>query len=153
MVKKDQQDSGDRISVRGVGPGAAVAAGRGASASVGQTSPQLSALVKELAEWRKLMDSKIDASADLLDEEKLDLREQVAKIEAEAAKGEQAQPSRLEKLVNTLAVMSHDIFEVTIATLTNPLAGIGLVLKKVGDKAAKVEKGSNSKDDSASQAQ
>jgi hypothetical protein len=51
------------------------------------------------------------------------------------AKGDQAEPSRLEKLINTLSVMAPDIFEVAVATLANPLAGIGLAVKKIGDKA------------------
>jgi hypothetical protein len=34
-----------------------------------------------------------------------------------------------------MAAMAPDILEVAIATLVNPLAGIGLVAKKIGDKA------------------
>lgn len=32
--------------------------------------------------------------------------------------------------------MSEDIFEVAITTLVSPLAGIGLVLKKIGNKVS-----------------
>ncbi len=91
--------------------------------------------VQALAQWRAQVDSKIDAKPGLSGDDKKDLKDQVAKIEAEASKGAQADPSRLEKLINTLAVMAPDIFEVAVTTLANPLAGIGLALKKIGDKA------------------
>ena len=57
------------------------------------------------------------------------------KISAEAAKGARADPGRLERLINTLAAMAPDIFDVAVTTLTNPFAGIGLVLKKIGERA------------------
>jgi hypothetical protein len=90
---------------------------------------------EELAHWRKEMETRIQASPGLSPDEKTDLKDQVGKIEGEAAKGSQADTGRLEKLVNTLAVMAPDIFDVVVATLANPLAGVGLVLKKIGDKA------------------
>ena len=122
---------GDIITVGEVGAGAAVAAGRSASASVGQSSD----LAESLAQWRSQMVTEIEALPDLSDDEKQDLQDQVDKIQEEAAKAEEADPGRLERLINTLSVMAPDIFEVAAATLVNPLAGIGLVIKKVGDKA------------------
>lgn len=128
-------ESGDTITVGDVGPGAAAAVGRGASASVTQSVRQSSDLAAVLAQWRGQMETKIDDQPDLSIEEKKDLKEQVEKIESEAAKGDDADPSRLEKLINTLCVMAPDIFEVAVTTLANPLAGIGVALKKIGDKA------------------
>jgi hypothetical protein len=95
-------------------------------------------LLEALNAWRDTMVSRIEAQSDYSEDEKRDLQDQVEKIQDEAAKGKQADPGRLEKLVNTLAVMAPDIFEVAVATLANPLAGIGLVMKKIGEKA-KVE--------------
>jgi hypothetical protein len=92
-------------------------------------------LIEALNNWRDAMNARIEAQSGFSQDEKQDLQDQVDKIQNEAAKGEQADPSRLEKLVNTLAVMAPDIFEVAVATLVNPLAGIGLVMKKIGDKA------------------
>jgi hypothetical protein len=88
-----------------------------------------------LIEWQSQMEAKIESKADLSTDEKKDLKEQVTKIQEEATKGKQTDPNRLEKLINMLGVMAPDIFEVAVATLTNPLAGVGLVLKKIGDKA------------------
>ena len=133
--------SGDTITVKDVSGGAAIAAGRGASAIVQTTTS--SEVVTTFNEWRTQIEQKIDAQPNLTTDDKQDLKQQVAKIQAEAAKGKQADPGRLEKLLNTLAVMSQDIFEVAIATLANPLLGIGLVAKKISDKA-KVERKSQS---------
>jgi hypothetical protein len=132
-VMRVNEKAGDTITVKGVGAGAAVAAGRGASAKVQtEVAPEL---VSALSEWRSQMEQRIDDLLNLSAEDKKDLKEQAAKVQTEATKGKDADPGRLEKLLNTLAVMSSDILDVAIATLANPLGGIGLVLKKVGDKA------------------
>jgi hypothetical protein len=117
---------GDKISTGNVS-GTGIAIGRGAKAV-----PDLAAL---LAEWQAQMENRIDAHPALSADEKKDAKDQIAKIQTEAAKAEQADPSRLEKLLNTLVVLAPDIFEVAVTTLANPLSGIGLVLKKIGDKA------------------
>lgn len=95
-------------------------------------SPDLAAL---LAEWQTNMEAKIDALTGVLAEDKEDLKDTIAKIKTEAAKAEQADPGRLERLLNSIAAMGPDIFEVAVTTLISPLKGIGLVLKKIGDKA------------------
>ncbi len=116
---------------------------RGGSVSVGGDIVGRDKIVTQTQQvfndWRKDMEKKIEALPTLSPDEKTDAKETVSKIEKEAAKGEQADPSRIEKLVNTLAMMGSDIFEVATTTLVNPLGGIGLVLKKIGDKA-KLEK-------------
>jgi hypothetical protein len=119
---------GDKITTGNIS-GTSVAIGRDAKA-VG--SPDLAAL---LTQWQAQMEAKIDAQPNVSADDKKDLKEHVGKIQAEAAKGEQADPSRLEKLINTLAVIGPDIFDVAVTTLVNPLGGIGLALKKIGDKA------------------
>jgi len=131
ITGRDKVTHGDSQTMGDIGAGAAVAAGRGASAQVASSS-DLAAL---LTQWRAQIEAKIDAQPDLSAEDKKDLKEQVVKIETEAAKGEQVEPSRLEKLINTLSVMGPDIFDVAVTTLANPLSGIGLVLKKIGDRA------------------
>jgi hypothetical protein len=77
----------------------------------------------------------IDSLPNVSQAEKEDLKQQVEKIGDEVQKGSKAEAGRLEKLINTLNVMAPDIFDVVIATIANPLAGIGLVIKKIGDKA------------------
>lgn len=86
-------------------------------------------------EWRIQMGSWIDARPEFSTDDRRDFKEQIGKIQAEAAKGTAMDMSRLEKLINTLAVIGPDVFEVAMATLVNPLAGLGVALKKIGDRA------------------
>ncbi len=135
VVGRDKVTHDSHTTVSGVGDDTVVAAGSSASASVTQVGADVSDLVAALAGWQAQMEAKIDAQASLSEEDKQDLKETVGKIQHEAAKGEQADVNRLEKLINTLAVMGPDIFEVALATLASPLAGVGLVIKKIGEKA------------------
>lgn len=132
--KKKPEVVGDVIRIQNVGAGAAVAAGRGAKASI-INEESLSSINK----WMTKISKKIDSLPKVSRAEKEDLKQQVEKIGSEAQKGEKAEIGRIEKLINTLAVMSPDIFDVVIATLASPLAGVGLVIKKIGEKA-KVER-------------
>lgn len=132
--KKKIEGRGDIIRIQSVGYGAAVAAGRGAKASV-ISQESLSVIV----EWMNQINKKIDSLPNVSQAEKEDIKQQVEKIGDEAQKGSKAEIGRLEKLINSLNVMIPDIFDVITATLANPLAGIGLVIKKIGDKV-KLEK-------------
>jgi hypothetical protein len=116
-----------------------ITAGAGSTVNVGKADPLAAAnLLTELIKWEAQM--KIKAGAlQLSAEDKKDLIEQIVKVREEAGKGQKADPGRLEKLVNTLGAMAPDIFEVAVTTLANPLGGVGLALKKVGEKA-KVER-------------
>lgn len=132
--KSSSQDrEGDVISVTSSGDHNAVAAGRGAKASVLHQESGAGQAVFE--SWRKDMEQKIESAPHLQPADKADLKDSVAKISAEASKGAKADPGRLERLINTLSAMAPDIFDVAITTLTNPLQGIGLALKKIGDRA------------------
>jgi hypothetical protein len=121
---------GDKITVGDIGVGAAVAAGRGASANVIQSNN-----TAVWDEWQKKMNEWIEQRAALSADDKQDAKEQVANIKNEAMKGDKADPQRLERFINRLAEYGPDIFEVVVATAQNPLLGIGLVLKKISDRA------------------
>lgn len=62
------------------------------------------------------------------------LENNVKQLEQEIKKGDQAEPSFIQKRMETIQKMAPDIAEVVVATLQNPAAGIGLVVKKVIDK-------------------
>lgn len=121
---------GDVITIHNKGNDNAIAAGRGARATISHAEASA-----DLQAWRKQMEKRIDALSQLLPADKADLKESVGKIAEEASKGKQADPGRIERLLNGLCAMAPDIFEVAIATIANPLAGVGLVVKKIGDKA------------------
>lgn len=69
------------------------------------------------------------------DVDKEELKETVKKIEAETKKGEQAKPERVERWLMNLGAMSDDIFQVTAATLTNPVLGVVRALQLIAQKA------------------
>lgn len=84
--------------------------------------------------WETKMCDQIEQTGLPLDN-KNEIKNQIALIKTLAVENKSKYPNKLEKLLNTLAVMSPDIFDVAIATLANPLAGIGLALRKIGNKA------------------
>ncbi len=96
---------------------------------------ELSGPAKLWSEWRVQMGTWIDARPNISADDKQDLKEQIGKIQTEAAKGERMDSGRLEKLINILSVIAPDVFEVAVTTLANPLEGIGLALKKIGSRA------------------
>jgi len=87
-----------------------------------------------LAHWLKEIEARIETLADVGAEEKAELKEQAARIQAEAAKGAAANPARLERQLNALAAMLPDVVAITAAMLQTPLAGVGLALKESGDR-------------------
>lgn len=96
--------------------------------------------VGALESWRKQMETEIDTLKGFPEEDKASLRETIAKIAHEAEKGEAANGNRLERLLNSIGVMAPDIFDVAVTTLANPLAGLSLMVKKIGNKATVMQK-------------
>jgi hypothetical protein len=69
------------------------------------------------------------------DVDKGEIQNQVQNIEKEAAGGEEANPSKVGRWLNGLLEMAPDIFDVTVASLVNPVAGVATVIRKVAQKA------------------
>lgn len=78
---------------------------------------------------------RIDARRKDADVDKQEISETVQKIQTEVVKSDQTDVKKIERWLKTLALMAPDIFEVTVATLTNPLTGLGTVIRKVAEKA------------------
>ncbi|MEM7031224.1 MAG: CHAT domain-containing protein [Chloroflexota bacterium] len=91
-------------------------------------------LNEALTEWKKEVETILEALADIDQYEKQDALEAVEKLEAEVKKEAKADPGRLAHLMNTVSKMAPDILEVTAKTLQNPFAGVGLVLEKINGK-------------------
>jgi uncharacterized Ntn-hydrolase superfamily protein len=89
-------------------------------------------LEKMFSLWEKRMKEEVDKTK-LSAQEKDEVKERITEIKSTAI--ESKNPTRLEKLINMLAIMSPDIFDVVITTLTSPLAGIGLTIRKISEKA------------------
>lgn len=91
----------------------------------------LDALVKAFQAIRE----QIDARPQDPDVDKTELVETVERIEAEVVKGEEANPSKVERWLRTLAAMAEDIFEVVAATLSHPIAGVSKAVQLIAKKA------------------
>ena len=78
--------------------------------------------------------------------DKEEIQDTVKRIEAETRKGDQASTDRLERWLLTLGGMADDIFQVVVATLSNPALGIAKAIQLIAQKA----KAERAKADSAS---
>jgi hypothetical protein len=121
---------GDKITVGDISGSTGIAIGRGAQASVTQGLGG-----DEIAKLFDAVYQQIEARPEDPDVDKKELTETVQKIQGEVAKGEEANPNRVERWLKTLAIMADDIFEVTVACLSNPVAGVATVIRKVTEKA------------------
>lgn len=121
---------GDKISVGDISGSTGVAIGRGAQATVtqGLGGEEIARLFAEVYQ-------QIKARPEDPDVDKAELTDTVQKIQGEVAKGEEANPKKIERWLKALAGMADDIFEVTVACLTSPAAGVATVVRKVAQKA------------------
>ena len=120
---------GDRISARDISGTAGL--GRGAQVHV-----QQGISADEVAQLFARIYREIEARPAPPDVEKEEITEAVQQIEQEVAQGEQAKPKKVERWLRFLVEMAPDIGDIVIKTLTNPLAGIVEVVRKV---AARVQ--------------
>jgi hypothetical protein len=109
-----------------------------------QTTSGLSA-----AEIKQLFDqiySAIEARPETPIADKEDLKAEVEEVQSaviEAAeKNEEVRESFLSRRFRNIARVAPDVLDVVVATLTSPLAGVGIAVKKIADKA-KEEAGAN----------
>ncbi len=81
----------------------------------------------------------VDARPNTAPADKEDLKAEVEEIhQAVKAAGQDQKPpdeAFLERHFRNIARMAPDILDVAVATLVNPLGGLGLVVKKIADKA------------------
>jgi cell division septum initiation protein DivIVA len=76
----------------------------------------------------------IERHSALAVEDKADLRTEIEELRQELGKKEKANESFLMRRLRNIARMAPDILEVTLATITHPAAGFGLIAKKIADK-------------------
>jgi len=77
----------------------------------------------------------IDARPDDEVVNKAELKNVVEQIEQEVKKGDSAKPATIKRWLGFLAGMADDVFDVTVTTLTNPIAGIAKAVKLIAEKA------------------
>jgi hypothetical protein len=103
----------------------------------GISGDQLAELVKQFSTINKQIDTRPDDP----NVDKDELKDTVKKIEEEVKKGEEANPTKVERWLKFLGGMADDIFQVTAATLASPVAGISKAIQLIAKKA-KEEKAS-----------
>src|SRR5690349_8074026 len=112
--KSDGQSGGVNISGKNVNIGGNVAGGD-QHITYGISGGELAELVKQFQQINQRIE-KLPVEPDV----KEDLAKNVQRIEEEVKKGEQADPSKVERWLKFIAGMSTDIAEVIGATLLNP---------------------------------
>ncbi len=72
----------------------------------------------------------------LSETDRQDLTASAKEIQTEVAKGPKADEPTVQRRLREVGRMAPDILEVILSTLANPLLGLGLVAKKIAEKAA-----------------
>lgn len=91
---------------------------------VHQATPEMERLFKRVRKEMKALPATSKAK-------QVKIEKQVRKIEVEAAKGESADRSRLERWMRSLAKIAPGILEVMAASLAGPVAGFTAVFKQI----------------------
>jgi hypothetical protein len=83
--------------------------------------------------------TKIDANPEVLPADKEDIKAEVKEIQSTvtdaAQRNDKVDEGFLARRFRNIARMAPDILDVIVATLGNPLAGLGVAVKKIADKA------------------
>jgi hypothetical protein len=84
----------------------------------------------------------IEAKADILPVDKVDLRAEIQEVQSVVTQAvmedEKVDEKSLARRFRNIARMAPDILDVVVATLANPLAGLGVAVKKIAEKAKEV---------------
>jgi hypothetical protein len=86
----------------------------------------------------QLLEEQIRARPEDPNVDKQEIEEQVKQIKAEAAQGEKANLSKLERWIQNVSRMAPDIVDVMAASLGGPVSGITTVIQKIAARV-KVE--------------
>ena len=93
--------------------------------------------LEKILEQFSQIKQKIDQRTEDPDIDKAELRTLVENIEQELKKGESANPNKVKRWLKFLAEMADDIFQVTVATLTHPVAGVAKAIQLVAQQLTK----------------
>ncbi len=124
----------DHTSVGSVTGSTGVAIGRGAGAYVNQSrdAPTVHLIFQDIYEQiDELAEEDEAVTPEVVEEAQIE----VARLEAEALKGDSADAQVLMERFKNLANMREDILDVVTATLLSPAAGLAMVVKKIAQKA------------------
>jgi hypothetical protein len=89
----------------------------------------------EVAKLFETIYQKIDARPDTPPQDKEDLKAEVTDLQAEVAKGDEANETFLERRLRNIKRMAPDILEVMVSLFANPALGLATAVRKVMNKA------------------
>jgi hypothetical protein len=125
-------ERGEEISVGNISGSKGVAIGHQARATVNEGASSA-----DLTRLFELVHERIQARPADPNVDQEELVQTVESIRSEAAKGEQANPSKIERWLKGLAGVAPDIFDVTVASLTSPAAGVAAAVRTLADRVGK----------------
>jgi DNA-binding NtrC family response regulator len=88
-------------------------------------------------EVAKLFDTllaRVDAQPDLKQHDKDDVKQEINELQKELTMNETPDENFLLRRLRNIGRVAPDVLEVTLVTITNPVAGFGLVAKKIAEK-------------------
>lgn len=129
--KQDIHISGENVTISGD-----IVGRDKITTTYGADAGQMAELIKHFEQIYR----RIDEQPARPDVDKSEIKDTVNKIEDEVKKGEQANTGKVERWLKFLAEMSDDIFQVTAATLANPMAGVAKTIQLVARKARETDK-------------
>jgi hypothetical protein len=130
--KKSKKENSGGVNIKGksVSIGGDVIGGDKNVIDSGLTASDLKWITEKFLEIKSAIDDRaIDQTVN-----KSELNNVVEQIEQEVRKGDSAHPAKVEGWLRYLGAMADDIFEVTVAALINPVAGIGKAIKLIAQK-------------------
>jgi len=76
----------------------------------------------------------VQQQPDLPPRDKADVQAELEEVETELQKGEEANAGFIRRRLRHVQRMAPDIYDVVLATFANPIAGLGLIAKKIAEK-------------------
>lgn len=89
---------------------------------------------------KQMLDSflaQVNKNASLTKDDKADLKQEIVELMEELSKKAQADETFLLRRLRNIKRMAPDILETIIATITSPIAGFGVIAKKIAEKISK----------------
>ncbi|HNT24182.1 MAG TPA: hypothetical protein PKM21_07450 [Anaerolineales bacterium] len=80
------------------------------------------------------IESRVESHPNLTAEDRADIKAELEELIKELTKGEKMNESFVQRRLRNLGRMAPDILEVTLATIANPVAGLGVAAKKIAEK-------------------
>ena len=134
--KKDERPQGSRVIQHVGGSYIEGNVSTGGGDFVGRDKTEIDASQHIVHTIFETFYTRVDSRPDTSEEQKAEIKGEIQALQAEAEKVEAADKRFIQDLLKNLQKMAPDIWEVVVATLANPIAGINLVVSKIAKKAA-----------------